>query len=422
METLLHYVWKHRLYTPENLKTDKGISLEIIDPGISNSDAGPDFFNAKIKLEGKLWAGNIEIHTSSSDWYKHKHNLDKSYNSVILHVVEFADISEINDSTGRQIPQWIIPVPQKIKENYLFLLNTDFPIPCIGQLYKIPEIYISDWKTALLMERLERKTGQILSLLNDYKNNWNEVFFLTMARNFGFNTNNDAFERLAKSLPLKYILKHTNSISQIEALFLGQSGLLNDLSIDDHYYFILQREYNFFSRKYNLQGLEPHIFKNLRIRPSNSPCIKIVQLAGLVRQQPSLLSRILETEQLKELQDLFHMKINPYWDTHYHFGKTSHFRPKVLGIPAINILIINVVIPVLLAYGKQKNMEKYLKRALYLLEVIKPESNFIVNLFKNHGINMENAGDSQAVIQLKREYCDKKKCIFCRIGHKLLCK
>jgi hypothetical protein len=422
MEPLLHYVWKHKLYVPDAFETIEGIPLEIIDPGTYNSDAGPDFFNAKIKLEGKLWAGNIEIHTNSSDWYKHKHDSDSAYNSVILHIIECMDEMNIRDESGRLVPQWVMKIPDSMKENYLYLLNKDYSIPCLARINEIPEIYLSDWKNALTTERLERKTNTILQLLADYQEDWNEVFYITLARNFGFGINNDVFERLAKSLPLKYVLKHSDSTRQIEALFLGQAHLLEEENIQDDYYLLLQEEYRFLSKKYNLQKLENSIFKSLRIRPNNFPHIKIVQLARLVGAKQSLFSKILETNNIKDFQSLFSSETNGYWETHYHFEKISPKRKKGLGLSAINIILINTVVPILFAYGKKKEQEAFMEKAVRLLEAIKPENNFIVNSFSRAGIKILHAGDSQALIQLKKEYCEQKKCIFCRIGHKLLSK
>jgi hypothetical protein len=419
-ESLLQYVWKHKLYIPDCFQTEEGLSLEIIDTGIFNPNAGPDFFNAKIKLDGKLWAGNIEIHVRSSDWYKHKHDSDKAYNSVVLHIVETADEKNVCDQSGRKIPQWIMKIPNSVRENYHFLLDTDCSIPCLSRINEIPEIYLSDWKNDLLIERLEHKTDVILQLLTNYQEDWNEVFYITLSRNFGFGINNDAFEQLAKSLPVKYILKHSHSVKQVESLFLGQAGLLEDETLQDEYYLFLQQEYRFLRKKYNLQPLESSIFKSLRIRPNNFPHIKIVQLAGFIGQEQSLFSKIIETTGLKEFQSLFFSETSEYWKTHYRFEKTTSSRKKSLGLSAINILLINTVVPILFAYGKKKNQSRNMEKALELLESIPPEKNFIVNAFTRNGVKTKHAGDSQALIQLKREYCDLKKCIFCRIGHQLL--
>jgi len=422
METLLHYVWKHKLYETSDLLTEDGIPFEVLDPGIYNSNAGPDFFNAKIRMEGKTWVGNIEIHTASSDWYKHQHDKDRAYNSVILHVAEKIDESEVRDSSGRLIPQWMISIPERVLANYSFLLNTDVLIPCLGKIPDIPEVYLSDWKNALLVERLERRTNALFHLLQECKNDWNEVFYITLSRNFGFGINNDAFERLAKSLPLKIILKHQNSITQVEALFLGQAGLLEEDVSEDAYFLELQKEYAFLRKKYKLKPLDSHIFKSLRIRPNNFPHIKIVQLAGIIRNAQGIFSNLLAISELEPLYLLFVSEIADYWLTHYHFGKSSVKRTKNLGLSAIQLLIINTVVPIFFAYGKTKNSGDYIERSILLLESLKPEINSVITLFSRSGMQIQNACDSQAVMQLKREYCDQKKCVFCRIGHQLLAK
>jgi len=420
METLLHYVWKHKLFENRELLTEDGIPFEVIDPGKHNSNAGPDFFNAKIKMEDRTWVGNIEIHTSSSDWYKHQHEKDKAYNSVILHVVETADTEKIRDTNGRLIPQWVIKIPEQVLNNYSFLLSADDSVPCLGKIHMIPDVYISDWKNALLVERLERRTKMLLQLLFDSNNDWNEIFYIILSRNFGFGINNDAFERLAISLPLKIIRKHQDSITQVEALFLGQAGLLDEDKTEDEYFLELKKEYAFLSKKYRLKHLDSHIFRSLRIRPNNFPHIKIVQLAGFIRNKQGLFSNLLNISTLEQFYSLFNFEIADYWLTHYHFGKNSVKREKKLGLSAMQLILINTVVPLFFAYGKNKNQEIYTELALKFLDMLKPESNSIITMFSRSGIQIQNAGDSQALIQLKREYCDQKKCIYCRIGHQLL--
>jgi len=422
MESLLHYVWKYKLYDAEPLTTFSGTSVSVIDPGIYNTHAGPDFFNAKIRFGNETWAGNVEMHCNSSDWVKHGHQVDKAYNSVILHVVENINM-EIQSENGHLIPQLVLKIPPKIKENYEYLLCRNTLIPCLYQISNIPKLYLIDWLNALLIERLERKTNDLHKLLKDYNNNWGDVFYITLSRNFGFGINNDAFERLAKNLPLKYILKHKDSLLQVEALFFGQAGLLNEESPDpDPYYCLLKKEYEFLRQKFNLVPLESHIFKNLRIRPHNFPHIKIAQLATLARTQEPLFSKMLETEDIQSLRTLFITELSEYWNTHYLFGKTSPKKKKIIGLSAQNAILINTVAPVLFTYGKIKNLLELQERAVRLLELIKPESNYIVNEFTKVGIRPVHAGDSQALIQLQKEYCEKKKCVFCRIGHKLLSK
>lgn len=422
MEALLHYAWKHRLYENVNLQTIEGIPFEIIDPGFLNTHAGPDFFNAKIKLDGQLWVGNVEIHTCSSDWYKHHHETDKAYNSVILHVCEFIDELEIRNEEGRTVPQCIIRLQPEFKKKYLFLLKNENPVPCAGRIHEVSSIYLNDWKSALLYERLEQKTQLVFRLLEEYKEDWNEVFYIILSRNFGFGVNNDAFERLAKSLPLKTILKHRDSVIQTEALFFGQTGLLDDEIPEETYYLRLQNEYAFLKQKYKLKAIESHIFKSLRMRPANFPHIKLVQLAHIIRNNKGLFAHILKIKNVNELRPLFIQDIGEYWQNHYHFKKTSPKQIKQLGTSSLQILWINTVIPVLFAYGKRKDNVKFCDKALEFLESMKPEKNYIITAFSNIGIEIENAGDTQALIQLKRQYCELKKCIYCRIGHNLLAK
>ncbi|MDL2241977.1 DUF2851 family protein [Bacteroidales bacterium OttesenSCG-928-L03] len=419
METLLHYVWKYRLYEPDSFMTTDGEELEIVDPGIYNTDAGPDFFNAKIRIGNRVWAGNVEIHRSSDDWYKHRHEVDEAYCSVILHVVETVTGQPVADAKGRSIPQWVMRVPEKIRRSYDYLLEREDPMPCRFFLSELNPIYLSSWKDALFSERLERKTTAIFELLETYNNDWNEVFYITLARSFGFGINSDAFERLAKSLPLRYLAKHADSVFQTEALFLGQAGQLEIAYPDDSYYCELQREYEFLRKKYDLQPMFGFLFKSLRIRPNNFPHIKIVQLAELIRNCSHLFASVLDVKRPEDYAPLFITNVSPYWLTHYQFGKESAKRPKSLGTSSIRILLINTVAPILFAYGKRNN-EAIRERAIRLLEFLPVEENRIVSDFVEAGMPCRNAYDSQAVIQLRREYCEKKKCIYCRIGFKMM--
>lgn len=418
MEEILHYVWKYRLFQKE-LKTTDGQPIEVIDVGLPNSNEGPDFFNAKIKIDDKIWAGNIEIHKASEDWVKHKHHTNKNYNSVILHVVEKATCEVINE-LGQAVTQCEITYPKSINDNYEFLIHSDIDIPCCNYIGSMPSIHLNSWMNNLLIERLERKSNHVQQLLDRFNNSWEDVFYVLLSRNLGFGLNSDSFERLALSLPLRNIQKQGDNLIQIEALLFGQAGILNSLKTDDDYFSLLQKEYEFLKNKYELNPLESYIFKSLRTRPTAFPQIRIAQLAALLYSSHGLFSRIISCEDLGQIRLMFHVNASEYWQNHYSFGVTSERKSKYLGDASLDIILINTVIPILFIYGKIINSEIHCERAFRFLEILKPEQNTITKRFAKLKMPLNNAGDSQAIIQLKREYCELRKCLFCRIGHLFL--
>lgn len=418
MEEILHYVWKYRLFQ-KDLKTTDGTPVEIVDVGTTNSNEGPDFFNAKIKVGDQVWAGNIEIHKTSKDWNKHKHHINKVYNSVILHIVETADC-DIYSESGKVIPQCEIKYPKHVKDNMEYLLYSNLHTPCSNYLGEIPDIYINSWLNTLLMERLERKSNDIQALLQRFNNSWDEVFYVLLTRNFGFGLNSDSFERLALSLPLKCIQKQRSDVRQIEALLFGQAGMLEQSEKEDEYFNYLQREYSLLKHKYSLEPLDSHIFKKLRIRPGSHPHVRIAQLSSLLLKEDKLFSKILECDDIGKIRLMLHENTSDYWQTHYVFGEVSAKKSKYIGDSSLDVILINTVVPILFAYGKYIADENLCDRAFDFLEKIKAESNSIVREFASAGIKVGSAADSQAVIQLKREYCEKRKCLFCRIGYHVL--
>ncbi len=417
-ESILHYVWQQKLFTAAQLKTTEGVAVEIIDVGKHNTDAGPDFFNAKVKIGETLWAGNIEIHARSTDWYKHNHQSDKAYDSVILHVVSQAD-GEVFRQDGEKIPQLILKFPEQIEQNYNQLIQEQKWIPCADKITEVPTIFIQNWKNALLTERLEQKMEAIQMLLNEHNQHWEEAFYITLARNFGFGTNSQAFENLAKSLPLSVIGKHKDNLLQIEALLFGQSGLLIE-NEEDEYLSELNREYNFLRSKFSLQTLDLTRWKLLRLRPDNFPHVRISQFASLIHSSSKLFSKIIENPDLKYLKQLFDCEPSVYWKNHYLFGSQSNVKSKKLGKQSINVILINTVIPFLFCYAHLKNNQDLKDKALQMLEQIPSERNAIISGWQNLNIKSESAYDSQALLQLKKKYCDDKKCLRCRIGHKVL--
>ena len=418
MEQLLHYVWKHKIFPLKELKTTTGQQVEVIDTGLANTDAGPDFFNAKLKLDGVLWIGNIEIHERSSDWFKHGHHADAGYNSVILHIASEID-TEISRSNGERIPQIQLICPEAVRTNYKELLETDSYPPCYRIIPSLPPFTAHSWMTALQMERFEQKATLLNERLKRCQGNWEDAFFITLARNFGFGLNGDAFETWAHRLPFRAVDKHRNDLFQIEAIFFGQAGILED-SDGDGYYLRLKKEYTYLQHKFGLIPMDASLWRFLRLRPANFPHIRIAQLACLYHRAYGLLSRIMETETLQGVRDILKGGTSEYWLTHSTFGWSSPSRPKTLSNTSLDLLIINTVVTFLYAYGLHKGNRVLCARAGSFLEELKAENNYITRMWEQCGMKASNAADSQALIQLKKEYCDKKKCLYCRIGYEYL--
>ena len=419
-EEFLHFVWENRLFFPDNLETIEGEPLEILNAGRRNTNAGPDFFNAKIRIGETTWAGNIEIHRKASDWEKHNHTDDKSYDNVILHVVEKAD-QKITRENGSEIATLEMAWPEQYTRNYQKLLDARTWIACQEHFHRIDPVILQLGFNRLMIERLENKTDEITQRLEQNQQNWNETFYQMLARMFGFKVNAVPFELLAKAIPMNILAKHKNNLFQLEALLFGASGLLNEELFGDDYFMELQKEFGFLYKKYNLKPVQSHLWKFMRLRPGNFPTIRISQLAALIHRSQGLFSKILETENAEDLKTLFRVKASEYWNSHYRFNKTSPRRQtKDLGENSIDTIIINVIVPFLFVYGEKQNQHHLKNRALEFLEELPPENNSIIEKWKNLGVSARSAFETQALLQLKNIHCSKKKCLNCPIGNKLV--
>ena len=428
MEMLLHYVWKHRMYPLCGMKTVDGKTVEVIDPGLHNTNAGPDFFNAKIKIDGILWVGNVEIHEHASDWIMHCHDQDQAYDNVILHVVEMSDI-RVKNTRGEEVKQMCMKIPESVRRNYAQLMQEDKYPPCHEIVATLPKLTLHSWLSALQTERLEQKTEAIMQRVKKYSGSWEDAYFATLARNFGFGVNGEAFDAWTKVLALHSVAHHRDDIFQIEAIFLGQAGLLEKGSIPerkremaelDPYLARLRKEYAYLSHKFGLTTMDYNIWKFLRLRPQNFPHIRISQLANLYYNHRAGMSQLVACRSLNELYDLFITRVTPYWETHYSFGCESKKSEKHLSKQSVNVVILNTAIPVLFAYGRYKNDEALCERALLLLEELKAEDNNITRMWKECGMEIKTAADSQAIVQLKKNYCDNRDCLRCRIGYEFI--
>jgi len=416
-EDFLHYIWKNRLFMlPLYLIT--GEEVEVLDVGQHNRDSGPDFFNAKIRIEKTVWAGNVEIHIRTSDWFRHGHQDDGNYQNIILHVV-YQNDREISGSRHHLIPTTEIRFPSHILDNFSSLLyNTDW-IPCGTSIRNVDPLVLNLWLDRLMIERMEQKAGDIVRNHRETKGDWKETIYRQLARNFGFKINGVAFEILSKSLPFKFLERHYHNLTQTEALLFGQAGFL-EIPDGDDYYMGLKNEYGFLRRKYNLRPMNHDLWKFLRMRPVNFPTIRIAQFAVLLCRNPGFLVNFLEHEPEIIYQELRSLRPSGYWDDHYLFNKPSTAKKKALGNEAVYNIIINTLIPVYFEYGRQTGKDHYKQKAVEFLEKLPPESNNIIEGWINNGMNVPNAFYSQALLQLKNNYCNFKKCLFCQIGNQII--
>ena len=418
----MQYVWKHRLWRSEDMVTNTGKKVRVVDPGLLNTDAGPDFFNAKIEIDGHMWVGNVEMHYRATDWKRHHHDSDKAYDSVILHVVA-KDDAPVRRTNGELIPQLVLEVSPQFNADYASLVGATIEVPCATKIKQVPHLTIVEWVEGLAFERLHGKVDRIHQLLDSFNGSWEDVCYVTLARNFGFGINNDAFERLARRTPLRLLGKHSDSVLQIEALLFGQAGMLDAQKPGmDSYYNQLCTEYAFLSNKFQLTPMEKESWKLFRIRPQNFPYRRIAMLAQFIEGGFRMMNRILEAEGEKEMRALFEVELSGYWIKHYTFGKPNERATATLSRSSTDIILINTVAPLLYAYGELTGNYEMTDKAIKLLEDLRAESNSIVSHFVAYGIDCPDALTSQALVQLKREYCDARKCIYCKIGHHLLSK
>ncbi|MBC8054493.1 MAG: DUF2851 family protein [Sphingobacteriaceae bacterium] len=420
-EDFLFYVWQFKVFNKSDLKTIDGQPIELIYNGVLNKNAGPDFQDAKIRIGNTEWIGNVEIHVKASDWDRHNHTQDKAYNNVILHVVYENDKSVLRQD-GTPIPTLEIKpfIYPNIEGQYEALMQNLNWIPCEKQLANIEELHLESWLLRMLIERLEEKSRQFIEVLEEYKGSWDDAFYIILARNFGFKTNALPFEMFARSLPQQILAKHKNNPFQIEALVFGQAGFL-DAELEDEFHRKLKNEYSFLKAKYDLKPMDKYLWKFLRLRPQNFPTLRLAQFSGLIVKSSHLFSRILEIGEPKHIAELFkQLPVSSYWNTHYRFTKQADNVSVQLGSSSINNILLNSVAVTLFSYGKYTDNDIIKDRAISLLETIPFEANQITQRFLEIGVKKGNSDRSQALLHLKKSYCDLKKCLNCAVGTKIV--
>lgn len=418
-EDFLHHVWQHKKFAVTKLQTTTGESIQILNSGQFLQLAGPDFFNAQLVIGNQKWAGNIEIHLKSSDWYLHRHEKDTAYDSVILHVVWEHDTPVFREN-NTEIPTVELKkyVPMEEVHKYQSLVATKTWIYCENQIAQISSFVFDHWLTRLYFERLERKSAEIEKLLSDSNNDWEAVLFCMLAKNFGLNTNGLAFLDMAKGIPFSVIRKEAFSLEKLEALFFGQANMLS-YDFQDQYAKNVSQEYDYLAHKYNLKEKDYVSVAFFKHRPDNFPTIRLAQLAALYHKEHNLFSKLMQTNTLSDLYSLFNVSVSEYWDTHYNFDKISSKKRKKISTSFIDLLILNTIVPLKFAYDKFRNQANE-ETLLSIVEAIPSEKNAIIEKFKEIGVISTSAFESQALLQLKNEYCEAKKCLQCAIGLQLL--
>ncbi|MBL7743718.1 MAG: DUF2851 family protein [Chitinophagaceae bacterium] len=413
-ERLLQFIWQFQYFNNSELTATSGEKIQVLFPGRYNTNQGPDFSDAKIKIDTTTWAGTVELHIKTSDWKKHNHQHDPNYSNVILHAV-WED-----DGVQNAVP--VIELKDRVSkillQRYEELMNTSSFIPCEKSIQTVRDITWKSWKERLLAERLIRKANIVGTSLQQNNYHWEETFWWLLARNFGMKVNADAFEAIARSIPVNILAKQRHQIHQLEALLLGQAGLLED-EFEEDYPRLLQKEYKFQQSKHDIRPIATPLHF-LRMRPGNFPTVRLAQLAMLIHGSAHLFSKIKEASSVKNVKEWFNVTANDYWHYHYRFDEASSFRKKIVGSMMADNIIINTVVPVLFAYGNYQAEQVYKDKALQWLEATAGEKNYVTNGFQKIGINSGNAFDSQALIELKTHYCCYKKCLSCSVGNAIL--
>jgi len=421
-ESFLHYLWQFQYFDKKALCTAEGEPLQIFHPGHKNTHAGPDFFNARIKIGATEWVGNVEIHIQAGGWMEHQHHHDPAYENVVLHVVWNNDKPVVRID-GSLLPALELKarVDHKLLYDFRQLMHTPGAIACAPQLPGVHDLVKISMLDRALMHRLEAKTVLIADLLKRNRNDWEETCYQWLARNFGFKVNMEPFQQLARALPYRLLLKHGDHLEQVEALLFGQAGFLEDDERDD-YFVLLKREHDLLRHKYQLWGkqMQKAQWKFMRLRPANFPTLRIAQWAALIQQRPHLFAGLIKAETAKELTALFSVPQSAYWQSHYQFFKPARETVGNIGEASVGNIIINTVAPLLVAYGKSKDENLYVDRAVAILQQVHAEANHIIDQWKAVGMVCKTAFDSQALVELYNNFCQKRRCLECSIGASLV--
>ncbi len=418
-EDFLHFLWQNQQLSGVVVTPASGRSVRIMDPGQHNQDAGPDFFNAKVEIDGTIWAGNVELHINASDWIKHGHANDHAYDSVILHVVYFNDC-EIRRPNGQVIPVATLRFPSIMWDRYTSMMNSASWIPCQELLPDIAPLHMAQWTSALMIEKLQGRVKMMQYALKELNGHWDALLSTVLFRSFGLPVNTTPFEMLALMLPYPLLLRNKSDLFTLEAILFGKSGMLHTSLPEDKYAEGLKGAYSRFAAKLGDQCVPQHAWKFMRMRPSAFPSLRIAQLSALIKELYPPHQLVESHPPLQLLHDRLRIRAGDYWNNHFRFGKVSASRPKFLGREFIYTLIINGIVPYSFLFGKLNRKQVFCDYAIQLLEQIPPEHNVILKNWTKFGMQVSNAFDSQALLFLHKRYCLEKRCLECQFGNDLI--
>jgi hypothetical protein len=420
-EELLHFIWKYKLLKPGIYHSVKGRKIKIVHPGELNTNSGPDFFNSKIEVDGVLLAGNVEIHIRSSDWMKHGHQTDTSYNNLVLHAVYLYDkpVAQ-NTDFNVEVLELKDHVSKEILDKYDHLTSSKSFLACAGRIQNVNPVKLNSWLQRMLIERLEIKTALVKRIFESSGNDYSQCLYSLLARNFGFKVNAEPFELLSKHLPLHIVLKHKENLFQLEALLYGTAGLLEE-TFSDKYLQGLQNEFAYLKNKYQLLPINGSLWKFSRMRPANFPSVRLWQFASLIHHAHELFSSPISYSTPSELRRAISKPPANYWSEHYKPGGSRVPEVSAIGSASVENLVINTMAPYLFFYGKQTGKDDHIEMALRALDEIEFEHNSKTSAYIEAGLDLKTASESQALIHLYDQYCKEKQCLRCSVASEILC-
>jgi hypothetical protein len=418
-EEFLHFLWKNQQLTGIVLTAASGRKIRVMDPGQHNQDAGPDFFNAKVRIDGTLWAGNVELHINASDWIRHGHSNDRAYDSVILHVVCFNDC-EIRRPDGQVVPAAMLRFPTLMWDRYSAMMKSDNRIACANHLQAISPLHVAQWTSSLVVEKLRERASMLQLILKTVNGHWDAMLSAVLFRSFGLPVNTTPFEMLALLVPYPLLLRNKNNLFALEAMLFGKSGMLYTSLPEDKYVEGLHREYSRFAAKLGARSVPSHAWKFMRMRPSSFPSLRIAQLASFIKECYPPHQVVESRPPVQELYNIFRIRAGDYWNNHFRFGKVSGTNPKFLGRQFINNLIINGIVPYCFLFGKMNDKHAFCDYAIQLLEQLPPENNTVLRSWRQYGLQGTNAFESQALLFLHKKYCIEKRCLSCQFGNNVI--